>query len=303
MMAAERGAGKNTLDAYKRDLSDFANFLATRRIETIAASGEDIRDFLADLAERQLSSATAARKLAAVRQFHRFLFTDGLRSDDPAANISSPKQGRPLPKVLSEADVERLLEAAHAKTGEEGMRLACLVELIYAGGLRVSELIGLPLRAVPRERDHLVILGKGNKERRVPIGRHAQEALGIWLACRARLQLTPLQAQFVFPSRGKLGHLTRQRFHQMLDSLALDAGIDPKHISPHVMRHAFATHLLERGADLRSLQTMLGHSDVATTEIYTHVSDGRLAQLVHDHHPAANAAIADRIRERKGSKR
>lgn len=296
MMAAERGASHNTTQAYGRDLRDYLGVLSAQNCSLRDAGVEEVRAFMADLEHRQLSAASAARKLSAVRQLHQFLFNDGLRTDDPTTHIATPKQGKRLPKILSESDVLTLIHAAFAHKDEDGLRLQCLIELLYASGLRVTELIGLPMAAIARDQGSLTIRGKGDKERMVPIGRSAQTALTAWLGHRNALDLTPKQMRFVFPSRGRLGHLTRQRFHQMLNALAVEAGIDPTRVSPHVLRHAFATHLLERGVDLRSLQMMLGHSDVATTEIYTHVSDSRLKQLVDAHHPLSDPVNADHFR-------
>lgn len=300
MMAAERGSSANTLAAYGKDLEDYLSVLKANQCDLASAGQADVRQFMRDLDTRHLSAATAARKLSAVRQLHRFLYDDGVRSDDPTTHIDTPKQGKRLPRILSEEEVGKLIEAAYAREGEEGLRLQCLIELLYASGLRVSELIGLPLTALARDRLSLTIIGKGSKERVVPIGRTAQSALVSWLEVRSLKELHPPQSRYVFPSRGRTGHLTRQRLNQLLDEIAIDAGIDPARISPHVLRHAFATHLLERGADLRSLQIMLGHSDIVTTEVYTHVSDQRLKKDVESHHPLADPELANRLRKAAG---
>lgn len=284
MMAAERGAARLTLAAYRRDLTDAAAFLESA-IE--AASTEELRRYLAKIARAGLAPRSAARRLSALRQFYRFLVVDGRRSDDPSAALDSPRLGRPLPKLVSEAEADGLVAAARARGGIEGARLTCLLELLYGAGLRVSELVSLPLAAVRGERRFLVLRGKGDKERLVPLGEPARAALADYLAVRAAFESGGRSARFLFPSRSGAGHLTRRRCAQLLKELALEAGLDPARLSPHVLRHAFATHLLERGADLRSVQEMLGHADIATTQIYTHVAGERLRRLVSEHHPLA----------------
>lgn len=287
MCAAERGASKNTLEAYARDLKDFAGFLARRKLKPEAADTKTIRAYLGRLADAGLAPRTQARRLSAIRQFHRFLYGEGVRGDDPCQTIDAPGLGRPLPKLLSEDDVERLIEAAHAATGPEGLRLAALVEALYATGMRVSELVGLPLAAVKRDPRFLLVRGKGGKERIVPLSEPALEAIGAYLAVRDRFLRAGRPSPHLFPSRSREGRLTRQRFGQMLKALAAEAGLDPAKVSPHVLRHAFATHLLAHGADLRAVQTMLGHADISTTQIYTHVLEERLKRLVAQHHPLA----------------
>jgi integrase/recombinase XerD len=232
-----------------------------------------------------LAPRTVQRRLSTLRQFHRFLAAEGIRPDDPTQLIDGPKQGRPLPKILGEAEVERLIAAAHAKEGIAGLRLAAMLELIYATGLRVSELVGLPLAAARRAREVLVVRGKGGKERLVPLGEPAWEAVRHWIEQRPASMPEGQASPWLFPSRG--GHLTRQRFAQELKALAVEVGIDRRSLSPHVLRHAFASHLLAHGADLRSVQEMLGHADIATTQIYTHVLPDRLTRLVREHHPLA----------------
>jgi integrase/recombinase XerD len=287
-MAAERGAAANTVEAYARDLDDFARFAFARRTGIEAADRGLIRDYLGALARRRLSARTAARRLSALRQFFAFAVAQGLRADDPTATLDSPRLGRPLPKILSEAEVEALLVQAHARSDAEGMRRAAMIELLYAAGLRVSELVGLTLSSIARDRTHLVVRGKGGKERIVPLGEAARVALAAYAPFRARfLPKGAAASPFLFPSRGGLGHLTRARFARMLKGLAADAGLDPARVSPHVLRHAFASHLLAHGADLRSVQQMLGHADIATTQIYTHVQDERLRRLVNERHPLA----------------
>jgi integrase/recombinase XerD len=287
MMAAERGAAANTLAAYGRDLEDFAVHAGRRGRSPATASTDDLRAYLAALDASGMSARTQARRLSALRQFHRFLLDEGIRTDDPTAILDSPKLGRPLPKVLSEEEVGSLIGAAADRGGLEGARLVALLELIYGTGLRVSELVGLPVSALRRDAPVLLVRGKGDKERLVPLSDPARSAIVSWLHVRAAQLDDDEKSRFLFPSRGRTGHLTRQRFAQLLKEAALAAGIDPARVSPHVLRHAFASHLLEGGADLRSVQLMLGHADIATTQIYTHVLDEKLRALVQDKHPLA----------------
>jgi integrase/recombinase XerD len=295
MLAVERNAAANTRAAYKRDLKDLAKFLAGRNVTLSQAYAEDLRDYLAHLNRRKTSARTAARRLSALRQFYKFLIAEGRRTDDPTAAIDAPKLGRPLPKLLSEEEMARLIAACAELEGAEGARLTVLLELLYAAGLRVSELVKLPLAAVLRDQPVLIVRGKGSKDRMVPLNAPARSAINVYLGHRARfLPKDGKPSSFLFPSRGVEGHLTRQRFGQMLKDLAVAAGIAPDSISPHVVRHAFATHLLDHGADLRSLQKMLGHADIATTQIYTHVAGDRLKSLVTQHHPLAKAARHNR---------
>ena len=282
MLAAERGAARLTLAAYRHDLAVVAEFLGGA---LDSASTEDLRNYLGALARDGLSARTAARRLSALRQFYRFLLLDGRRQDDPTAALDAPRLGRPLPKLVSEDEATKLLEAAAAQGGAEGARLICLGELLYGAGLRVSELVSLPLAAARGEKRFLVVRGKGDKERLVPLGEPARAALAAYLARRDAFVAGKKSERFLFPSRSAAGHLTRRRCGQMMKELALAAGIDPARLSPHVLRHAFATHLLDRGADLRSVQEMLGHADIATTQIYTHVLSDRLNRLVHTSHP------------------
>jgi len=285
MLAAERGAAVLTLDAYGRDLADFAGFLGKRPIDT--ANEADLRGYLARLEDTGMSPRTAARRLSALRQFHKFLMSDGIRTDDPTASLDGPRQGRRLPKLLSEAEVTALITTAAEDQSPEGLRLSAILELFYASGLRVSELVALPFGAVARGEPFMTVRGKGGKERLVPIGGGARAALDAYLAVRAVFLESGRPARWLFPSRGASGHLTRNRCGQLLKALALKAGVDPTKLSPHVLRHAFATHLLAHGADLRSVQQMLGHADIATTEIYTHVDVERLTRLVTTAHPLA----------------
>ena len=290
MMAVERGASPHTLDAYRRDLADYQGFLAGRGRQGLDVDRTTIRAYLATLSTIGLAASTQARKLSAIRQFHRFLYLEGHRLDDPTQTIEGPRQRRPLPKLLDEHEVKALIDAAHARPEAEGARLAACLELLYATGMRVGELLALPLSALAPDRQSLIVLGKGGKERMVPIGRAARDALDVYLAVRDRFPGDRTRASpFLFPSRSRQGHLTRQRLTQLLKALAPEAGIDSRRISPHVLRHAFASHLLAGGADLRAVQVMLGHTDIATTEIYTHVQGERLAAAVRRHHPLARA--------------
>ncbi|MBX3479060.1 MAG: site-specific tyrosine recombinase XerD [Caulobacter sp.] len=286
MMAAERGAARNTLTAYGRDLEDAAAFLKARGFGFDSAAAEDIEAWFVDLSVRGLSAATAARRRSAVRQFYRFVLGEGWRGDDPSRRVEAPKKGRPLPKVLSREEVDRLIAAATARDGGQGLRLACLIELTYASGLRVSELTGLTLAALARDPAYLIVKGKGGKERLAPLNPAARAAVKAWLAARGDfLPKGVKESPWLFPSRGRAGRLTPRRFSQLLEEAAMAAGIDPARVSPHVLRHAFATHLLEGGADLRVVQTLLGHSDIATTQIYTHVAGDRLREAVETRHP------------------
>jgi integrase/recombinase XerD len=281
MMAAERGASLNTQHAYRRDLKHFA---ATSKLDIVRASGADLRRYIERLRDGGFDPATAARRLSALRQFFRFLLGEGVRADDPTAAIDAPKRGRRLPKTLSEAQITALLAAAAKRDGLDGLRATALLQALYAAGLRVSELLSLPVAAAAARGGVLIVRGKGNKERMVPLSPPALAALKKWLAARNRMSAS---SPWLFPSPDPRKHLTRQRFTQILKQLAIDAGLDPTRVSPHVVRHAFASHLLAHGADLRAVQEMLGHADVATTQIYTHVLEERLAAAVRDHHPLA----------------
>ncbi|MDE2134147.1 MAG: site-specific tyrosine recombinase XerD [Alphaproteobacteria bacterium] len=293
MMSAERGASVNTLAAYRHDLLDFHGFLAARGTDAKRAARDDVKRHLAGLSASGIAGSSQARRLSALRQFFGFLYAEGIRADDPTTAVAAPKRGRVLPKVLSCEDVERLIAAAaeHAAKNEEGVRLLCIVEMLYGSGLRVSELATLPLAAVRKREGVLLVKGKGGKERLAPLNPRAQQTIAEYLAVREtflpRGERRRLAERFLFPSRAAECHLTRRRLHQMLKALALDAGLDPGKVSPHVLRHAFATHLVEGGADLRSVQSMLGHADIATTQIYTHVAGDRLAATVVSAHPLA----------------
>jgi len=287
MLAAERGAARLTLAAYRNDLLDLSGFLARRGEALDSADAASLHDYLSAAATRRLAPRTLARRLSAIRQFFRFLLTDGMRSDDPSSGLDAPRLGRPLPKILSETEVARLIAAAEAWPGEEGVRLRAILELLYATGLRISELTTLPLAAAQREPRFMLVRGKGGKERMVPLSPPSRRALAEYLACRSHFLPEGGASRFLFPSRGRDGFLTRQRCGQLLKELALAANLDPARLSPHVLRHAFASHLLDHGADLRSVQQMLGHADIASTQIYTHVLDDRLKALVTKHHPLA----------------
>jgi len=288
MMAVERAAARNTLTAYGKDLADAAAFLKARGRDLSNASAEDIEAWFAGLGAAGLAPATAARRRSSIRQFYRFVLGEGWRTDNPSRRVEAPRQGRPLPKVLSRDEVERLIAAAAAKDGGQGLRLAALVELTYASGMRVSEVMGLPLTALARDPAYLIVKGKGGKERLAPLNDAARTAVKAWLAVRKDfLPKGDAANPWLFPSRGKAGRLTPRRFSQLLEEAAIAAGIDPAKVSPHVLRHAFATHLLEGGADLRVVQTLLGHADIATTQIYTHVAGDRLAEVVKTKHPLA----------------
>ncbi len=287
MLTAERGASANTRAAYEQDLKILRAHLLRKRSDLLGADAERLRGFLAAQNGLGMSPRTAARRLSTLRQFYRFLLGEGLRQDDPSAELDAPRRGRALPKILDRAEVDALLAATRAIGGLGGLRMVALLETLYATGMRVSELVSLPLSAVERDPAMLQVRGKGDKERLVPLGEEARAALSEWRLARSRLKLAGLAARYLFPSRGKEGHLTRQRFAQLLKEVAVKAGIAPSRVSPHVLRHAFASHLLEGGADLRSVQLMLGHADIATTQIYTHVLDERLKSLVQSHHPLA----------------
>lgn len=288
MLSAERGAAVHTLDAYRRDLLDYAGFVRKRGRGLGNGKADDVRAYLSSLSEAGFKSSTQARKLSALRQLHRFLVDEDVRSDDPTSAIELPKRGRPLPKVVTETQTQALIDAAATVDGPEAIRLLCIVELLYASGLRVSELVSLSLAAVAGERRMLMVKGKGGRERLVPLGAPARVLINAYLKVRARFLPSTERAQrFLFPSRGREGHLTRRRVGQLMKDLAVKAGVDPRKLSPHVLRHAFASHLVAHGADLRSVQQLLGHADIATTQIYTHVQDERLRKLVAEKHPLA----------------
>jgi len=301
MLAAERGAGENTLAAYRNDLADLGAHLRAAGRNIANADTDDLRGFLTSLAERGFKASSLARRLSAVRQLYRFLYAEGKRADDPAAVLEGPKRGRAIPKVLSIAEVDRLL--AQARTDMEDAkqppavrsrvaRQMCLLEIVYATGLRVSELVALPAAAARRDQRILVVRGKGGKERLVPLNQAAKRAMAEYLTLReqaGREAKANAKSKWLFPSFGESGHLTRQHFARDLKGLAAAAGLRPAQVSPHVLRHAFASHLLHNGADLRVVQTLLGHADISTTQIYTHVLEERLKTLVRDLHPLADS--------------
>jgi len=293
MMSAERGASRNTLDAYRRDLADLAATLAKRKTDFRAATRDDIKHYFSGL---DVARSSQARKLSAMRQFFVFLYTEGIRADDPTSAIEAPRRKRPLPKILSPEDVVTLIEKAGEGETGEAIRLAAMIEILYAAGLRVSELVSLPLSAAKTKTGFIYVRGKGGKERIAPLNKSAQGAIREYLDVRDEFlpkgAARAKAAKFLFPSRGAEAHLTRRRCHQMLKALALKANIDPDKLSPHVLRHAFATHLVEGGADLRSVQTMLGHADISTTQIYTHVASDRLQAVVASAHPLSRAKKA-----------
>jgi integrase/recombinase XerD len=302
MLTAERGAAAHTIEAYTRDLADFLAFLAAKGKNAKTATPDHIRAYLAGLARKGLAPTSRARKLSSIRQFFRFLLGEGMRAGDPCSAIDSPRLGRPLPKILSLAEVEALLQTAKdaSENAEEGvgrrraLRLYAALETLYATGLRVSELIALPRNVLTADDRVLTVTGKGGRERLVPLNETAQGALRVHLAAvRADEGEGKRVSVWLFPSSGG-AHLTRQRFGQELKALALAAGIEPARVSPHVLRHAFASHLLERGADLRTVQQLLGHADISTTQIYTHVIEERLRRLVEEHHPLAQARLTKR---------
>lgn len=292
MLAAERGCAANTLEAYGRDLRALLAWAHARGDDPVSIDGSALRAFMQAQATEGLSARSAARRLSALRQFFRFLFAEGIRGDDPSLALDRPKQRPALPKYLGEEEVERLLAAAASRPGRDRTRCIVLLEILYATGLRVSELVGLPLSSVTRDGTVLVVRGKGCKERMVPLTEPATDALRAWLAARDRSDGGPgrrAASPWLFPSGAAEGHLTRVRFGQILKELAVAAKLDPSRVSPHVLRHSFASHLLAHGADLRSLQQMLGHADIGTTQIYTHVLDARLRALVEQAHPLARA--------------
>ena len=286
MMSAERGASTNTLAAYRRDLVDFGAALARFHASFRFAAAADVKRYIASLSG--MAASTQARRLSSLRQFFAFLYGEGIRKDDPTSTIDAPRRERPLPKILSRADIEMLIATAGKQRDAESLRLSCILEMLYASGLRVSELVSLPIAAARNRDGFLLVMGKGQKERLAPLNGAARKAMAAYHGVRdAFLPKATKESKYLFPSRSVEGHLTRRRLHQMLKELALKANLDPDKLSPHVLRHAFATHLVEGGADLRSVQTMLGHADIATTQIYTHVASERLREVVLSAHPLA----------------
>ena len=289
MMSAERGAAANTIAAYRRDLTSYAGFVAGKKQTLLDCPRETVNAYLDGLKAEGLSASSSARHLSAIRQFHKFLCADGMRGDDPTRIVASPKTRRPLPKVLSVAEVDKLLKLAEEEANAEAtaakqeaaLRLYCLLEMLYATGLRVSELVALKRSAVMRESSFITVVGKGNKDRVVPKNDRARDAVRAWA------KMLPKDATWLFPAKGESGHLARQVFARDLKALAGRAGISSARVAPHVLRHAFASHLLAGGADLRVVQMLLGHADISTTQIYTHVLDEKLRNLVETHHPLA----------------
>jgi integrase/recombinase XerD len=294
MMSAERGASQNTLSAYRSDLVSFSEYVAGQGGDLAHATREHIRCYLARLSRRQVKSSSQLRKLSALRRFYGFLYGEGIRRDDPSGALDAPKISRPLPKILSAKEIDRLLVAARATDSRDAdaIRLTFIVEILYSSGLRISELVALHLTSVRTRDKFLLVRGKGGRERLVPLGAPARNALKAYLAVRSTFLPAGEPSSFLFPSRAREGHLTRRRCHQLLKALAAKAGIDPSRLSPHVLRHAFATHMVEGGADLRSVQTLLGHADIATTQIYTHVARNRLKRTVESAHPLARKRAA-----------
>ncbi len=287
--SAERAAARNTLLAYGRDLIDYTGVLRAEKHDELSATRAQIEDYLSDLQGQGMSQSTRARRLSAIKQYHLFLFEEGLREDNPAARITGPKKPKSLPATLSEGEVTALIETMRAtgRSPGERARNRVMIEMLYATGLRISELVSLPVALFRGMPDTILVRGKGDKERLVPLSEPAQDALRDWLALRDQ-DKAQAGSKFLFPSRGKAGHLSRQSVFMTLKAVAARCNIDPSLVSPHVLRHAFATHLLANGADLRVIQLLLGHADIATTEIYTHVVDERLKALVLEHHPLAD---------------
>jgi integrase/recombinase XerD len=294
MLAAERGAAKNTLAAYANDLGQAEAFFARRGVQLPSADRPGLRAYLGALAGEGLGARTQARRLSALKQYFRFLISERRITADPTATLVGPRLPRALPKTLETEEITKLIEGAKRRPAPEGSRLVLFLELLYGTGLRVSELVSLPLAAIARDRSFLTVRGKGGKERNVPVTQAAAKALALYLPER-EASLKGRNSRHLFPSRGAAGHLTRRRVAQLIDSLAREAGIDPARVSPHVLRHAFASHLLSGGADLRSIQAMLGHADIATTQIYTHLADDHLANLLHTAHPMSRRRGRSRV--------
>jgi integrase/recombinase XerD len=286
MLTVERGATRNTIESYTRDLTDFSEFAASRGQATAAANADTCQGYMASLHARGLSARTAARRLSTLRQFHLFLLQEGVRPDDPTRHLDTPRLPRPLPKFLTEAEIDALLAAAVHRPGRPGALARAALELLYATGMRVSELLSLPRAALGAKAEAMIIKGKGGKERMVPLSTAAKQAATVLLAA------TEAKSPWLFPGRDPKRSLTRQAFFLLLKQIALEAGLDPERVSPHVLRHSFASHMLARGADLRSLQMLLGHADISTVQVYTHTQTERLRKLVEDHHPLSQTRKA-----------
>ena len=297
MLSAERGASNNTIKAYSSDLEDFAHFLKIKNKNIDKANSQDIKAYIHYLSKNNIGSATTARRISTLRQFYNFIYAEGLRGDNPISAIDAPRIIRPLPKILSIAEVDQLLSAANKDTSPEGIRLLSMIEILYATGLRVSELVQLPLSSIAHikhdapiddnQQKYLIIMGKGNRERIVPLSKPAKDMIIEYKAIRPYFLKAIAKSKYLYPSTAKSGHLTRQRMGQLLKQLAVVAHIDPERVSPHILRHAFASHLLNNGADLRMLQQLLGHVDITTTQIYTHILDEKLKQVINSSHPLA----------------
>ena len=294
-IVAERGAAANTVEAYTRDLEDCGEFLDSKRRTFENATTGDLRAYLADLVARDMSPKTQARRLSALREFYKFLYTEKIRKDNPADALDSPKTGRPLPKYLSEDEITRLFDAIPRLKRADKIRMSALLEILYASGLRVSELVSLPAATANVRENHFIVRGKGDKDRMVPLTDAAKRALADWVAERERTLPKGRGSRWLFPSAGKTGHLTREAFYVELKELAVLADIAPERVSPHVIRHSFASHLIAHDADLRTVQQMLGHADIATTQIYTHILDDRLKNTVEKNHPLADLKFFDEI--------
>lgn len=287
-ITAERGAAKNTIAAYTRDLEDFGEFLDSKRRTFENAMLPELRTYLSSLVKRGLSAKTQARRISALREFYKYLYTEKIRTDNPTDALDSPKTARSLPKYLSEEEINRLFNAVEELKSPKKDRMKVLLEILYASGLRVSELISLPAATANVKENFLIVRGKGSKDRMVPLTDVAKKALKDWIPVREKTLPKGRESRWLFPSKGKTGHLTREGFFEELKSLALIAGIDRERVSPHVIRHSFASHLIAHNADLRTVQQMLGHSNIATTQIYTHILDNRLKNTVEKNHPLAN---------------
>lgn len=288
MMVAERGASMHTLDAYRRDIRHLLAYLAGKKLSPESVSSDQLRQYMSALSEDGLGARSIARKLSSLRQFFHFLVSEGTREDDPTAKLESPHIGRPLPKYLTEEEVNQLLKAAHEDTSQEGIRTAAMLEMLYASGLRISELISLKVSAVQAYNENnpfLIVFGKGGKERLVPLHTEAMQAIRRYLEIRPHF--CRQESPWLFPSKRGKNPITRQRFGQVIKDLARRAGINPSRVSPHVLRHSFASHMLRHGADLRVLQELLGHADLSTTQIYTHLQEDRLHKLIEEKHPLA----------------